>query len=641
MSRRAPLVFATAALVAALALDAPAALAADWVPATPVPAVGVGFFAPRVAMDAAGDSVAAWRAYSGTEEWIEASSRPAGGAWSAATVISSPDTEVAVPEVAIAPSGEATVVWATEGADLKVRVAQMSPTGTWNAPLTISKPNLKAFDPALAVDSAGNVLVAWEQEDEGHRPAEVSEHRPGGGWTAPVKVSSIVGEVSSTSVAVDDAGDAVVAWTEESEQVWAAARHRGGFWDDPIEVSASGREVREPHAAMDPTGEAVVLWTRSEPLNYVAQAAAISPAGALGKVATVSAGAPNAYIAQVAIDASGEAVAIWEDSSGTYARVEGATRPFGSGWSEAAPLTPADQFAGEPDLALSPAGLAVLVWQGGPAMGKPTAYGATRTVGGAWSGPKVLPPSGTAAYAPTAATDADGDAVAVWEANGGSEVEAAGFDGAPPRIASASIPGGGTAGAPLSFSLTASDVWSGAAVRWSFGDGTEATGPAVSHAYAKAGTYAVTATATDGVGNAASRSGTVTVAAAGTTPAAPRGSARAARTAMVRKGMAALTLSCGGAAPCAGVAKLLLPAPKKRGAGGRADRRARVRRLVAGKASFQIAASGKKVVRIRLAKFALARLGQGGGHLPATLGGTGVTPGTVTLDEARRRRPRR
>ena len=50
-------------------------------------------------------------------------------------------------------------------------------------------------------------------------------------------------------------------------------------------------------------------------------------------------------------------------------------------------------------------------------------------------------------------------------------------------------------------------------VSWSFGDGSSTTGPAATHTYTRPGSFPVTVTATDALGNATSQSGSVTVAA--------------------------------------------------------------------------------------------------------------------------------
>jgi hypothetical protein len=65
----------------------------------------------------------------------------------------------------------------------------------------------------------------------------------------------------------------------------------------------------------------------------------------------------------------------------------------------------------------------------------------------------------------------------------------------------------------LSFNAsTSSDVGSGIAhYFWNFGDGTNATGVAVTHEYKEAGTYSLTLTVTDNAGNSASKSETLNI----------------------------------------------------------------------------------------------------------------------------------
>jgi hypothetical protein len=74
------------------------------------------------------------------------------------------------------------------------------------------------------------------------------------------------------------------------------------------------------------------------------------------------------------------------------------------------------------------------------------------------------------------------------------------------------LPASGVAGRSLGFSVSPFDVWSSVATRWSFGDGGTASGTSVGHVYAAAGTYTVTVTGSDAVGNATSARRTVRIA---------------------------------------------------------------------------------------------------------------------------------
>ena len=64
---------------------------------------------------------------------------------------------------------------------------------------------------------------------------------------------------------------------------------------------------------------------------------------------------------------------------------------------------------------------------------------------------------------------------------------------------------------PIGMAATAVDRLSSPVISWSFGDGTTATGGAVSHAFASRGAFTVTVSARDGVGNAVSTTAPVLV----------------------------------------------------------------------------------------------------------------------------------
>jgi hypothetical protein len=140
---------------------------------------------------------------------------------------------------------------------------------------------------------------------------------------------------------------------------------------------------------------------------------------------------------------------------------------------------------------------------------------ASRPPGGSFGSAQPVSPVGTSGGVspPALATDALGDAVLTWtrfEKNYIAEV--AGYDNAPPSLLALNIPGHGTVGQSVAFSVAPLDVWSALApTSWSFGDGMAATGTSVSHTYTAPGAYNVTVTSADVLGNLASSSGAISV----------------------------------------------------------------------------------------------------------------------------------
>jgi hypothetical protein len=142
----------------------------------------------------------------------------------------------------------------------------------------------------------------------------------------------------------------------------------------------------------------------------------------------------------------------------------------------------------------------------------PAPAGATPT----WLAPVALSTAGEEADEPKVAVDAQGDAVAVWQHYTATNfiVEASGYDSAGPLLDSLQIPATGIARQPVSFSVSPFDVWSAlGTTSWSFGDGTSASGTSVTHTYAAAaaGSYHVTLTSADALGNTSSTSATITI----------------------------------------------------------------------------------------------------------------------------------
>ncbi len=85
------------------------------------------------------------------------------------------------------------------------------------------------------------------------------------------------------------------------------------------------------------------------------------------------------------------------------------------------------------------------------------------------------------------------------------------LDPVAPDLHELTVPDGGATGQTLALSARALDLWSPAAIAWSFGDGSGAAGAAVSHCYDTTGERTVTVTATDLAGNASSATRTLAI----------------------------------------------------------------------------------------------------------------------------------
>jgi hypothetical protein len=136
----------------------------------------------------------------------------------------------------------------------------------------------------------------------------------------------------------------------------------------------------------------------------------------------ISSREPGVTRPKVAISPAGEAVAVWEGGAGRRDVVRSAARQPGSAWSAPATLSKGrDRRSRNPEVAISDGGEAVAVWEGGADVDSTSVRGASRPPGGRWSSPSRVS-TGPGAYHPfpQLAVNADGTAVVAWKGDEGS-----------------------------------------------------------------------------------------------------------------------------------------------------------------------------------------------------------------------------
>jgi hypothetical protein len=458
---------------------------------------------------------------------LAAVSAGAAPAWLAPVDLSASGQSGEVPQVAFDAQGNAVAVWRRYDSSNWVVQGAVRPaaTGAWQTPVDLSVAGGDAFSPQVAVDAQGNAVAVW-QRSNGTKTLVQAAVRPAatGVWQAPVDLSVAGQNADRPQVAFDSQGNAVAVWQRSngaSYVVQAAVRPAGGSWQAPVDLSAAGQNAGDPQVAFDSQGDGVAVWERYNGANDIVQGA-VSAAGSGVWQAPVdlSVTGQDAFYPHVAVDAQGNAIAVWQRSDGANLIVQGAVRPAATGvWQAPADLSAAGQEAWLPQLAFDPQGNALAVWQRRDG----THYivqAAVRGAGtGVWQAPVDLSAAGQDAEYPHVAFDAQGNAVAAWQRYDGhfeTIVQAAGYDAAGPLLRALSVPAMGVAGQTLSLWVAPLDVWSGlGATSWSFGDGASASARHVTHAYAAPGSYDVTATSVDALANTTTATRTITI-----TPAA-------------------------------------------------------------------------------------------------------------------------
>jgi hypothetical protein len=337
-------------------------------PVQTLSAAGQNAIEQQVAVDQDGDVVFVWRRLDGTTACggsscarIQARTLSAAGVLSATQTLSAAGQHAFHPRVAVDQGGDAVFVWERRDgttdcggfACSRIQARVLSAAGVLGTTATISDSGQDASSPAVAADQDGDAVFAWEREDgttdcsgpSGCTRIQVRA-RSAAGVLGPVQTLSSAGEnTRDPQVAIDADGDTLTVWWRFGApefRVQSRARSAAGVLGPLENLSAAGQHAERPQVAMDPAGNAVAVWGRYDGTAQCAggngcsriQARTRSAAGVLGAVQTLSAPGQHATVPDVAVNADGDAVAVWERLDGTTDcggsgcfRIQAATSP--------------------------------------------------------------------------------------------------------------------------------------------------------------------------------------------------------------------------------------------------------------------------------------------------------------------------
>jgi PKD repeat protein len=498
------------ALASLLALAAPAA--ADWQAPVILSPLGAEVVAPTLAVNAAGDSAALWwdNQDGGRLALIR---RPAGGGWSATVTVAAPVPTPTVGRIGIDGAGTVTVAYTLGGSTEVV---------TWPAsaatPSRTALPTVVTYLYSLQINAAGAAVLVGESDTS--PPVITVAYRRAADTDFELRTYSVPGLAPTYPVAaINGAGTAIVVFT--SAGVQALVRSPFADWPAMPETVDSTPDVYgDNRVALDDAGNAQVVYTHytSAPARIVRVVGRPASSGVWGQPADLSLGGADSFASppSLSVAATGNTVLAWQQYVG-----ETSTSHLVFGRSDRGTFQPEDELVktntwATAFVAGADGGVAA-TWIERTPPGSVVQLG-VRTAG-VWSPVRtVTVPHGDENQVAISSIATDGK---------GSYLAAGAIDGAPghnhalalwvydavaPVVSAPSVSGTLTARSPLTFSVTATDVWSPfGAPEWSFGDGTSGAGLRVTHAYAEPGTYRASVSVTDGAGNAATREISVVV----------------------------------------------------------------------------------------------------------------------------------
>jgi hypothetical protein len=290
-------------------------------------------FRPEVAVDPSGNALAVWEQFDGTRGNIWANRFTPATGWGAAqpigtTYISSLLHSRPDPQVAVDPNGNALAVWSqSDGTRYNIWATRFTPATGWDtAQLIETNITFGAFKPQVAVDSSGNALAVWSQLDGPRSDIWANRFTPATGWgTAQPIETDNAGGASWLHVAADPSGNAHAVWLQSDgigDNIWATRFTPATGWGTAqlIETDNAGNALA-PHVAVDPSGNALAVWSQSDGTrqnSYNILATRFTPATGWGTAQLLETdNTREAVSPHVAVDPSGNALAVWYQFDGT------------------------------------------------------------------------------------------------------------------------------------------------------------------------------------------------------------------------------------------------------------------------------------------------------------------------------------
>jgi hypothetical protein len=307
----------------------------------------------EVAAYGAGRAVAVWtRIEAGVGRSVWGSLSALGAGWDAPERLSEPGPNV-FPTIAFDPTGRGVVVWVRPGQPIGVR-ALRAVAGRWE-PAQELQPVLSPLkgigNPQVAAGNNGAAVAVYFGLMDGRWRIFANDYRPGVGWGAAQLISPQEETVSAAhpQVGVDALGNAVAVWSRPFPcspscgppvfyDVVGRRFDAARGWQEVVTVAPGRDEAQYPRVAVDPTGNALAVWNEDSNGSaagpvYEVWAARLTAGPGWGPAQRLQ--DPSAWSASsplVALDAGGNGIAVWARGDGKELIIWAARFLATSGW---------------------------------------------------------------------------------------------------------------------------------------------------------------------------------------------------------------------------------------------------------------------------------------------------------------------
>jgi hypothetical protein len=346
-----------------------------WEPAQSISQVTSGLFAiteARIAVHPNGEATAIWIQTDESDQTSLVVNRFVANQWAKPNALVAASGTFRSPQIASSANGSAMVVWLQQELGDRRRTWATFFNGTaFSLPFNLDIGNGDTFAPQVAMNSKGEAVAVWEKNLANVTRIEARSFANGNWFFSTDTLSNTAIDANSPQVALGDNGQATALWVQQAGAVpslFASRRDAANKWATPelLETDDAGR-VFQPDLSMDALGNATAVWEQQDAstpgLRKDGWANRFSDDKWQGAQKLELNDAGEARVLSVGSDSAGNAIAVWEQLDGTRFDIFSA-RFNGSQWS--APELIERDNAGNAQLAqlaVNPSGRALAVWQ--------------------------------------------------------------------------------------------------------------------------------------------------------------------------------------------------------------------------------------------------------------------------------------
>jgi hypothetical protein len=202
------------------------------------------------------------------------------------------------------------------------------------------------FTPSIAQDARGNRIAVWEEFDGQRFNIWAKRSIAGLGWGGSRQLSAQHGgNAYNPRIAFDTQGNAMAVWEQQlggHYKVWANRYVAGQGWGTAHAIdsipSTTPSDAYAPQVALNAVGEAVAVWQQTDGQHAHVHTSRFLPVGGWGAATSIGSATTHASAPQIAFDARGIALVVWQQFDGQQTQVWASQQTAGGNWAPAAQL---------------------------------------------------------------------------------------------------------------------------------------------------------------------------------------------------------------------------------------------------------------------------------------------------------------